>query len=393
MTGKANTDYTLISADAHVVEPPDLFEQRLPSQLQSRAPKLETTEAGSAWVVDGIEPAFLPATAGTGSGWTVAPRDVGKPVTFDDVQPALYDPAERIRAQDADSVQAEVLYPSSGLWDAVKQIEDAELRLACVRAYNDWIAEFSAHNPDRFIGLGKIPSTSTEDSRDELLRCTKDLNLRGVLLDAWPGGGTVAGSPDDDAFWETVNETGVPVSLHYAMGAKVTLPPSGIAPGLKPPMADAAVPLVAAGVFDRFPNVRLVFAHGNAGWALHWLEFMDINYVRHRHLDEYALKNPDALPSEYVRAHTWFVFHQDRTSVKNRHILGPAHLMWGSHYPMADANWPDDRQQAMQVTDEVPADDRHALLGGNVAKLYRLPGSEGGFDEDEAGRFEQLVHF
>ena len=93
------------------------------------------------------------------------------------------------------------------------------------------------------------------------------------------------------------------------------------------------------------------------------------------------------------RAHTWFVFHQDRSSVKNRHILGPAHLMWGSHYPMADANWPDDRQQAMRVTDEVPADDRHALLGGNVAKLYRLPGSEGGFDEGEAGRFEQLVHF
>ena len=47
----------------------------------------------------------------------------------------------------------------------------------------------------------------------------------------------------------------------------------------------------------------------------------------------------------------------------------------------------------MRVTDEVPADDRHALLAGNVARLYRLPGSEGGFDEGEAGRFEQLVHF
>ena len=42
-------------------------------------------------------------------------------------------------------------------------------------------------------------------------------------------------------------------------------------------MADAALPLVAAGVFDRFPDVRIVFAHGNAGWAFHWLEFMDIN--------------------------------------------------------------------------------------------------------------------
>ena len=191
----SNTDDSLISADSHVVEPPDLFERRVPSNLRSRAPKLETTEAGSAWVVEGVEPAPLPATAATGSGWRVAPRDVGKPVTFDDVQPGLYDPAERIRAQDADSVQAELLYPSSGLWDAVKQLDDAELRLACVRAYNDWIADFSAHNPDRFIGLGKIPSTSTEDSRDELLRCVKELNLRGVLLDAWPGGGRWPGVP------------------------------------------------------------------------------------------------------------------------------------------------------------------------------------------------------
>ena len=198
----------------------------------------------------------------------------------------------------------------------------------------------------------------------------------------------MAGSPDDDPFWETVNESGVPVSLHYAMGARATLPPSGVAPGLKPPMADAALPLVAAGVFDRFPNVRLVLAHGNAGWALHWLEFMDINYVRHRHLDEYALKDPDALPSEYIRAHTWFVFHQDRSSVKNRHVLGTVHLMWASHYPMADSHWPDDRQQAMRVTEEVPAEDRHALLGGNVARLYQLPGHAGGFTADELTRFE-----
>ena len=158
-------------------------------------------------------------------------------------------------------------------------------------------------------------------------------------------------------------------------------------------MADAALPLVAAGVFDRFPNVKLVFAHGNAGWAFHWLEFMDINYVRHRHLGEYALPDPDAIPSEYIRKYSWFVFHQDRSSVKNRDKLGPAHLMWGSHFPYEDANWPDDREQAMRVTDEVPADDRQALLADNVARLYRLSGHEKGFATGEVERFEQLVHF
>ena len=178
--------------------------------------------------------------------------------------------------------------------DAINLVEDAQLRLACVRAYNDWIAEFCAHDPARLIGLGKIPSGSPEVAREELLRCVGNLGLRGVILDAWPGG-SVATSPDDEPFWATVHETGVPVSIHYALGVGVdTLPPGGRAPAMRPPMADAPLPLVVAGIFDRNPNVRLVFAHGDAGWALHWLEFMDINYVRHRHLDEYKLQNAES---------------------------------------------------------------------------------------------------
>jgi predicted TIM-barrel fold metal-dependent hydrolase len=146
-------------------------------------------------------------------------------------------------------------------------------------------------------------------------------------------------------------------------------------------------------VFDRFPDLQVVFAHGDAGWALHWMEFFDINYVRHRHLAEYALADDHAVPSEYMRRHAWFTFRQDRPAVKNRHRLGGAHLMWAGHFPFDDSNWPDDRQQAMRVTDEVPVDERRALLASNVSKLYRLPGFEQGFTTDEVRSFEQLVHF
>jgi predicted TIM-barrel fold metal-dependent hydrolase len=389
-----STVYNLISADSHVLEPPDLFGKRLAANLRDRAPKLAPWNGGSAWMVDGLEPVLLPATAATGSGYRLTNRGDGKPVAFDEVLPGLYDSIERLKAQDADSVDAEILYPSPGLWDAIKQLDDRELKLACVRAYNDWIVEFTSYNPDRLIGLAKIPSTTVEDACEELLRCVKELNLRGVILDVWPTGNAVAGNPGDDPFWEAVNDTGVPVSLHYAIDAHTeTAPPGGIAPGLKPPMANAALPLVAAGVFDRFPNLQLVFAHGDAGWAFHWLEFMDINYVRHRHLDEYALPNANSLPSEYIRKHSWFTFHHDRSAVKNRSRLGAAHLLWGSHFPLDDSNWPDDRQQAMRVTEELPTADRQALLAGNTARLYRLPGHEKGFADAELETFEQLVHF
>ena len=64
--------------------------------------------------------------------------------------------------------------------------------------------------------------------------------------------------------------------------------------------------------------------------------------------------------------------------MKNRHRLGAVHLMWASHFPFDDSNFPDNRQQAMRVTDEVPQDERQALLADNVARLYRLPGYDAG---------------
>jgi predicted TIM-barrel fold metal-dependent hydrolase len=388
--------YELISSESHVLEPPDLFTSRLPASLRDRAPTLDAFDGGSAWSVDGAEPVPLLASTTTGSGWHRSANgpESDAPASWDAVLPALHDPAERIQAQWADSVDAEVLYPSPGLWDAIRLLDDAPLRVGLARAYNDWLAEFCAHDPARLIGLAKLPTTSVEDATAELTRCVEDLGLRGAILDAAPSGSPSAAGPEDEPFWEAANGLKVPISFHYGFGpTEVTEPRAGIAPGLKPPMADTLLPLAAGGVFDKYPELKIVFAHGDAGWALHWMEFFDINYVRHKHLAEYALPDDDAVPSDYIRKHVWFTFHQDRPAVKNRHRLGGAHIMWASHFPYEDANWPDDRQQAMLVTDEAPADERHAMLVANVARLYRLPGHEQGFTKDEILAFDQLVHF
>ena len=122
--------YELISADSHVLEPGDLFATRLPASLRDRAPKLVSSNGVSEWQVDGIGPVPLPASAVTGSGYRL-PDGPSAGAAFDDVMPALYDPAERLRAQFADSVDAEVLYGYPYLWDAIKQLDDAELRLRC----------------------------------------------------------------------------------------------------------------------------------------------------------------------------------------------------------------------------------------------------------------------
>ena len=381
--------YNVISADSHVAEPPDLFESRVASNLKDRMPTIGEADGTAAWLVEGVEPTPLAPTFATGTGW----RNTEGPLVWEKVLPGLYDPAQRIVAQDSDSVDAEILYPSPGLWDAIKLSDDSEMKLAAAKAYNDWIGEFCAHAPDRFFGVAKIPTTSVEDAMAELWRAN-DLGLKGALLDAYPSGARVGGLPADDPFWEVVNDLQMPVSLHYGVGVdSPTLPPGGIAPGLKPPMADAMLPMVSAGVFDRFPNVKIVFAHGDAGWALHWMEFFDINYVRQKHLEQYLLVDDNAVPSDYMRKFAWFTIHQDRSAIRDRHIFGEVHLMWGSHFPYDDSNWPDNRQQAVRLTDEVSAESRQSLLADNVGRLYGLPGFEKGFTDEEVSTFPDLVHF
>ncbi len=384
--------YKLISAESHVLEPPTLFDT-LPAALRDRAPKLKPYKGGSAWFVGDLDPVPLPRTAKTGSGYRHGYPTDGRPISYDDVLPALKDPAERIRAQDTDSVDAEILYPSAGLWDAVKLLADADLKLACVKAYNDWIAAFCAHNPKRLIGIGKVPTTSVADAAAEARRC-KQLKLNGLVLDAFPSGAAIGGSEADNPFWEAVNEVGLPVSFHIRCGNTVsTEPDGGIAPGMKPQMADVVLPMVAAGLFDRFPDVKLVLAHGDASWSMHWLEFTDMYYLRHRHLNDYTLKDADALPSEYLRSRIWFTFHHDKVAVNNLRNIGPAHLMWGSHFPYDDTNWPDNRQQAVRVTAAADPEAQKALMAVNVAQLYRLPGFESGFEAKAIRDFVPLVHY
>ena len=98
-------------------------------------------------------------------------------------------------------------------------------------------------------------------------------------------------------------------------------------------MADAALPLVAAGVFDRFPDLRLVFAHVDAGWTFHWMEFMDITYIRHRHLDFYKLRDPDALPSEYIRKHILVHLPPGPHAVKYRRRSVPSSCSGPATFP------------------------------------------------------------
>jgi hypothetical protein len=143
------------------------------------------------------------------------------------------------------------------------------------------------------------------------------------------------------------------------------------------------MPLVEAGLFDRFPGVNLVMAHGDAAWVPSMIEGADNAHINPRGQPPSSLPNPDWLPSDYIRRHCWFTFQHDRIAVSNRNTIGLAHLLWASQFPLDGSDWPSDRRRAELVTQNVAPHDQVPLLATNCAKLYRLPGFEKGFTSAE----------
>src|ERR1041385_5639675 len=102
-------EFSFISVDDHVQEPPDLWTKRLPrSKWNERIPHIETDAAGEHWVVDGGKLKF----SGAADCGALTPDRAESPQRWSEVPPSVYDPRERLKAMDAAGVAYSVLYPT-----------------------------------------------------------------------------------------------------------------------------------------------------------------------------------------------------------------------------------------------------------------------------------------
>ena len=187
-------EYRAISADGHVNEPPTLWTDRLPAKFKERGPRIiETrTTKGHAWIMEGQQ---RPSPMGFSSMYSRSSKRFDRAslvdsfkqikdrgVRYDDLFPGSWDPAARVKEIAEDQIDAEVIFNGVGtVWNGIKLCPDKELSLACFKVYNDWIAEFQAYAPERFICNGTLPNTGIDDALAELQRCA-ELGLKTVQL-------------------------------------------------------------------------------------------------------------------------------------------------------------------------------------------------------------------
>lgn len=361
--------YRLISADSHVNEPPDLWTKRVPHALRDRAPRIERFEDGDAWVIEGVDD---PITFGMNACAGLAPEEMKGWVRFEDLRRGGYDPSVRLEEMGRDGVDAEVLYPTPRLANAIVANPDPDYHLAMVSAYNDWLSEYVEYAPERFAGLAIVPNRGAEAAVEEIRRVQGRPGLRGFMMGCYPNG-TLTPTDEDDRVWGLLQELGLPIHIHVALTQSMPSAHKAKLPGWGRifDVGNRIVDMIFAGIFDRFPDFGVVIAEVDCGWLPYVKEQIDNNYERLEPRSRFGLQ---ALPSEYVERHFHFGYITDQVGLDLRHRIGVERILWSSDYPHISSDWPHSWRTIEAAFAEVPEDEKALILAGNAMRLYGFGG-------------------
>lgn len=379
-------NFIVVSGDTHLEVPTQRWTNRVPDRYRDRAPRtVRLSNGGDGFLIEGspVRENALDLYGGKGrENW----GPFGQ--TYESTA-GTRSAADRLNCMDLDQIEAEIIFPpvATGpqLW---RNIRDDEPYLAVVRAYNDFVAEeYAAFAPTRMFPMGVIPMSGLGAAIEELERCSA-LGLKGVQLSAFPSG---KGCPteDDDAFWRRALEIKMPITIH------VELDRSGPRAGplvefkRRVGMIDIAqqvarfaqrgavnaVQMMIGGVFDRFPDLKVLMAENQIGWVPTFMTVADERYTRHRYWAKQLLDYgglPNGTPSDYIRRHVLWGFQRDPAGVQLRSWMGVENLIWGSDFPHQESEYP----HSMRVVEEnfagVPDEDTYKMICGNVVGFFHL---------------------
>jgi predicted TIM-barrel fold metal-dependent hydrolase len=251
---------------------------------------------------------------------------------------------------------------------------DAAFQEDCVRAYNDWLSEWCARDPARLVGVPMLPATGTSAAIAELERTQRLPGLRGALLSRWPAGGFDLG-PDDDPLFARCAEARIPLHFHVGLSGSPSGTPAkalGFANAFTGSFRfyDAPVrisEMIYTRLFDRFPELAIVFAEVDAGWVPYLMEQLDDRYARQNPALRIPLRK---LPSDYFRQNVFYTIVKDRFGIANRDALGTSQILWSSDFPHATCDFPDYKGAIEVDFAGVPKHEREAILRGNARRLY-----------------------
>ena len=373
--------YKIISSDSHVLEPPDLWTDRIDSEFRDRAPYMAREGGYDQWYVEkDLKVGAIGLISQVGIRFE-APENITFQGRFEDAPAGGYDPHEAIKDMDVDGVQAALLYPSQGLF--LYKLQDSALLSAVCRAYNNWLADFCNAYPDRLKGIAMLNLDDVQDGIGELERAAR-LGLAGAMISVYPLANRQYDRPEYDPFWAAAQDLGIPITLHTATqrpGPGLPVLSSNAVQGASQTatfranidywVRNSLADMIFSGVFEHYPSLKVVVAEFELAWVPHFLKQMDYVYTERHQQATYRFKN-DLIPSDFFHRNVRISFQEDDLGIQLRHIIGVDNLMWGSDYPHSESTWPRSQQVLEEILAGVTEEEKVKIAGANAAKLYDI---------------------
>ena len=374
--------YRVVDADAHVIEPDDLWARYFDASLRERAPR--HLNRAFAIQVDGV-PINTPADWETEtSAEQTARRDERISATFRELFPDAYDRSFDSVAQladmDVEGVDLAFLYPSYGLFATASSELDPLIAAATCRAYNNWLADFCGGDRDRLHGVGMIALQDPDAAAAEVLRVHDDLGFRAVFARPNPICDRNLDDPAYEPVWKALSERQMTLGLHE--GGMPPLPQAGSDRLTNAeqkhicshPMEQmvAAVSLIYGGVLERFPGLRVAFLEAGCGWVPFWLERMDDHYEKGRARDFGAANDLTRPPSEYFARQCYVSADADEAMLAPViELLGDERIVFSTDYPHPDSKYPHAVESFLALPG-VSDDSKRRILWDNALALYGM---------------------
>ncbi len=375
-------EYKIISADCHidlVWLPPDLFTANASAAMKERMPYVVEGEKGPKWVSrNGAEFGLVNGMGSAGREYVPgqirrADRMAAEGLYEDGKKGIrrLTDPDLRVKDQDRDGVQAEVLY---GILGAAQRLQDPEAEVEMMRIYNEWLAEFCSTYPDRFAGIAAIPSHDIAAGVAEIERVAKRGVVRGIEIanrhDMLP-----LYHPDWTPLWAAADAARLPVHIHTIGGKRPdfeSMPPlmrrqafAVHITSFQLAMARVLMEVIYGGVLEAFPELKLVIGESGIGWIPYVLDHMDLEWE-----DQFKDLTLKMKPSEYWYRQCKATYQSDRIGTRLLDVIGEGNVMWGSDFPHPDGVWPDSQEFIQRELGHLPEETQRKVVCTNAAELY-----------------------
>jgi aminocarboxymuconate-semialdehyde decarboxylase len=299
---------------------------------------------------------------------------------FREITDNVWDPKRRIEEMDRGKVSMQVLSTVPVMFSYWAKPHDA---LDLSRRLNDHIAEVVRHHPERFVGLATIPLQDPELAAGELERCVRQLGLRGAQIGTHVDANQHSGRLDtlnlDNAslqpVWSAAEELNAAIFVHpWDMLGKERMRKYWLPwlVGMPAETSLAICSMIFGGVFERFPKLRVAFAHGGGAFPF---TAGRIDHAFHVRADLCAIDNQAAPCSYLAHGRTPARFYVDslvhdadalRLLLK---LFGKARVALGSDYPfpLGEAN-PGQLIETLKLS----AKDKTQLLAGTAREFLGL---------------------